>query len=106
MSALDRLKLIQSNFKQQWQGIQCESTGRPGTSNFVNQKRAITVIESAVQEDERQKQLFKIFLKLKEIEEERLNSSSGALSRNSQANSSVGFGQADAQTQGSSGFYN
>jgi hypothetical protein len=48
MSALDRLKLIQSNFKQKWQGIECESCGRPGTSNFVNQKRAVTVIESAL----------------------------------------------------------
>ena len=53
MSALDRLKLIQTNFKQNWNGIQCESTGRPGTSNFVNKKRAITVIETAVAEDER-----------------------------------------------------
>jgi hypothetical protein len=53
MSALDRLKLIQQNFKQNWNGIQCESAGRPGTSNFVNKKRAVTVIETAVQEDER-----------------------------------------------------
>jgi hypothetical protein len=55
MSALDRLKLIQHNFKQQWRGIQCEFSGRPGTSNFVNRKRQITVIESADQENDRQK---------------------------------------------------
>lgn len=61
MSALDRLKLIQSNFKQSWSGIQCESAGRPGTSNFVNKKRAVTVIETALAEDERQKQLLKVF---------------------------------------------
>jgi len=71
MSALDRLKLIQSNFKQNWLGIQCESCGRPGTSNFVNRKRAITVIDTAVIEDERQKQILKIFNRIKEIEEDR-----------------------------------
>jgi hypothetical protein len=48
MSALDRLKLIQSNFKLTWNGINCESSGRPGTSNFVNKKRQATVIETAV----------------------------------------------------------
>jgi len=53
MSALDRLKLIQQNFKQTWNGISCESGGRPGTTNFVNRKRAITVIESAEVENER-----------------------------------------------------
>jgi len=59
-----------------WNGIACESCGRPGTSNFVNKNRAVTIIESAVAEDERQKQLFKIFNKLKEIEDERQNNSS------------------------------
>jgi hypothetical protein len=53
MSALDRLKLIQQNFKQNWHGIQCESAGRPGTSNFVNKKRTITVIETAEAENDR-----------------------------------------------------
>lgn len=71
MSALDRLKLIQTNFKMNWNGIACEYSGRPGTSNFVNKNRAITVIEGAVAEDERQKELHKIFHKLKELEDER-----------------------------------
>ena len=48
MSALDRLKHIQSNFKQNWKGINCDYSGRPGTSNFVNKKRMITVIETAI----------------------------------------------------------
>lgn len=69
MSALDRLKMIQSNFKQQWKGILCESSGRPGTSNFVNKKRPLINIESAREEDERQKQMLRIFNQLKHIEE-------------------------------------
>lgn len=71
MSALDRLKLIQTNFKIHWNGIVCESSGRPGTSNFVNKNREITVIETADIEDERQKQLLKIFSKLKDLEDDR-----------------------------------
>ena len=85
MSALDRLKLIQSNFKQGWQGIQCESGGRPGTSNFVNKNRAITVIDSAVTEDERQKQLMKIFNKLRDLDDDRVNSGTSRNSQNSQS---------------------
>lgn len=53
MSALDRLKCIQNNFRQQWNGIMCESSGRPGTANFVNRKRAVTVMETAEAENER-----------------------------------------------------
>lgn len=92
MSALDRLKLIQTNFKQNWNGIQCESCGRPGTSNFVNKNRAITVIETAVQEDERQKQLLKIFNKVKEIEDEKILNLQISSSRNVNSNLST-FGQ-------------
>ncbi len=32
MSALDRLKNIQSNFKRTWIGIDCQSSGRAGKS--------------------------------------------------------------------------
>ena len=70
MSALDRLKHIQSNFKQNWQGINCEYSGRPGTSNFVNRKRMFTISESSIQEDERQRQLGKVMCKLKDLEDE------------------------------------
>ena len=90
MSALDRLKLIQSNYKQTWNGINCESCGRPGTSNFVNRKRAITVIDTAVTEDERQKQLARLFAKVKEIDDDRLEKSSGT-SRNSMNSTSNSF---------------
>jgi len=48
MSALDRLKHIQSNFKQHWKGINCDFAGRPGTSNFVNKKRMFTISDSSI----------------------------------------------------------
>ena len=35
MSALDRLKCIQNNFRQQWHGINCEISGRPGKSSIT-----------------------------------------------------------------------
>jgi hypothetical protein len=39
MSALDRLKNIQSNFKRTWNGIVCEVSGRTGNhSNDLNSK--------------------------------------------------------------------
>ena len=70
MSALDRLKHIQSNFKQHWKGINCEFSGRPGTSNFVNRKRMFSVSDSSIQEEERQRQLGKCMTKLKDLEDE------------------------------------
>ena len=103
MSALDRLKLIQSNFKQKWEGISCESCGRPGTSNFVNPKRAVTVIESALQEDERQKTLLKVFNRLFELEEERIGASVGGSTPGSTAGSSRNSLQGASKD---AGFYN
>jgi len=76
MSALDRLKNIQSNFKKTWTGINCEMSGRSGTSNFVNKKRVFNLGETFHDEEERQKQLFKIFGKLKDLEEDKLNTTS------------------------------
>ena len=70
MSALDRLKHIQSNFKQHWKGISCDYSGRPGTSNFVNRKRICSVSESSIQEEERERQLGKVMVKLKELDDE------------------------------------
>jgi hypothetical protein len=51
----------------------------------VNKNRAITVIETAVIEDERQKQLYKIFNKLKELEDDRVNQGTSRTSQNSQS---------------------
>lgn len=67
---MDRLKHIQSNFKQHWRGINCEYAGRPGTSNFVNKKRLYTVSDASVQEEERQKQITKVMAKVKDLEDE------------------------------------
>lgn len=86
MSALDRLKQIQSNFKRQWNGIDCAISGRVGTSNFVNKKRTFIIPESHVEEEERQRQLNKIFSKLREFEEDpyrpSTTSSTGGISAN------------------------
>jgi Tubulin-tyrosine ligase family len=69
MSALDRLKQIQSNFKRQWNGIDCGVSGRVGTSNFVNKKRTFIIPETFVEEEERQRTISKIFNKLRDFEE-------------------------------------
>jgi len=61
MSALDRLKNIQANFKKTWAGLNCEVSGRPGTSNFVNRKRTFAVNEQFIEEEDRQLQLGKVF---------------------------------------------
>mmetsp|Transcript_15281 Transcript_15281/g.20773 ORF Transcript_15281/g.20773 Transcript_15281/m.20773 type:complete len:141 (+) Transcript_15281:276-698(+) len=110
MSALDRLKCIQNNFRQQWHGINCEISGRPGTANFVNRKRAVTVVESVEQENERQKLLFKLFCKLKELEDERSGVTSGNQgSATSSTNRSSVSGQAGFFSQASNtgqNFYN
>ena len=42
-----------------------------GTANFVNKKRTFNLPESFMEEEERQKQFFKVFNKLKEIEDDR-----------------------------------
>ena len=39
MSALDRLKMIQAQYKAQWIGINTDYTGRPGTSTMCNKER-------------------------------------------------------------------
>ena len=89
MSALDRLKNIQSNFKRTWNGINCEYSGRSGnyyitlhlvngnltyylgTSNFVNKKRTFHIPESYYEEEERQRQLAKVFCKLRDLEDDK-----------------------------------
>ena len=39
MSALDRLKMIQAQYKAQWIGINPDYCGRPGTSTMCNKER-------------------------------------------------------------------
>lgn len=66
---------------------------RKGTSNFVNRKRAITVIETAEIENERQKLLLKIFQKVKDIEDEKQGLTNTNSSQTSSTNRSSVSGQ-------------
>jgi hypothetical protein len=80
MSALDRLKNIQSNFKRSWVGVDCVVSGRAGTSNFVNKKRTFVLPEAFLEEEERQRQMAKVFTKLKELEEDKsISGAAGAV---------------------------
>ncbi len=76
--------------------------GSIGTSNFVNRKRAVTIVESVEQENERQKLLHKLFSKLKELEEERQGiSTNTSTSAASSTNRSSVSGQAGFFSQAS-----
>jgi hypothetical protein len=61
MSALDRLKQVQQIFKQTWNGILTEYTGRPGTSIICNTKRTFHTPEQVYYEKERSKIFEAIF---------------------------------------------
>ena len=111
MSALDRLKHIQSNFKQHWKGINCEFAGRPGTSNFVNRKRTFTVSDGAVQEEERQRQLGKVMCKLKDLEDECKGVMPGGSNQSSTTGGSTTISNRTVSssmsgTHGAAGFFN
>ena len=77
----------------------------------MNRKRAVTIVESVEQENERQKLLHKLFIKLKELEDERggvpSNTSSSAASSTNRSSVSgqAGFFSQQASNTGS-GFYN
>ena len=84
--------------------------GSIGTANFVNRKRAVTVVESVEQENERQKLLNKLFAKLKELEDERngvapntTTSAASSTNRSSVSGQAGFFSQASNTGQG---FYN
>jgi hypothetical protein len=68
MSALERLKLIQQQFKQTWVGIDTEYTDRPGTSNMCNQERKFKVPKPYLEEVERERQFQIVFDTLRNIE--------------------------------------
>jgi hypothetical protein len=100
MSALDRLKSIQSNFKRQWTGINCDYSGRSGTSNFCNKKRQFVIPESYYEEEERLKQLLKVFNKLKDIEDERISATPNPQSSVTSFNKTV-----SSTVSGNGGFF-
>ena len=68
MSALDRLKMIQAEFKSSWVGINTDYSGKPGTSILCNTTRIFKVHRATVEEDERAARLMKIFSTLRNIE--------------------------------------
>lgn len=104
MSALDRLKSIQSNFKRTWNGIDCSISGRPGTSNFVNKKRTFTIPESFYEEEERQRNLNKIFMKLKDIEDDK-NISTNTSQNGVASTQSSSFNKTSSGGNASGGFF-
>jgi len=61
MSALDRLKQVQNIFKQTWNGISTEYTGRPGTCTICNKKRTFPKPEQLSDEEERSYKFEKVF---------------------------------------------
>ena len=68
MSALDRLKMIQAQYKAQWIGINTDYTGRPGTSTMCNKERVFEEPKQAVEEMVRAERFMKIFDTLRNIE--------------------------------------
>ena len=68
MSPLDRLKLIQSQFKAQWVGINTDFSGRPGTSTMCNTERAFPKTRQEQEEENRSLKFLKIFDTLRNIE--------------------------------------
>lgn len=68
MSPLDRLKMIQAQFKQAWVGINTDYTGRPGTSTMCNQERTFPQTRQEIEEEHRAAKFQKIFDTLRNIE--------------------------------------
>ena len=72
MSALDRLKQVQNIFKQTWNGIQTEYTGRPGTSTICNKKRHFVKPEQMSYEEERSEVLERVLSLLNNVENDNI----------------------------------
>ena len=68
MSPLDRLKLIQAQFKASWVGINVDYTGRPGTSTMCNSDRVFNKTKQEFEEENRAHKFLKILNTLRNIE--------------------------------------
>jgi hypothetical protein len=78
-------------------------SGRVGTSNFVNKKRTFIIPESFVEEEDRQRQLNKVFQKLRDFEEDRPSTTSSSTTSGSSFNkTTTGPGSGNG---GSAGFF-
>ena len=51
--ALKRIRLLQMSEKKTWKGIMVENSGRPGTCNILNKKRATSMHEYQREDEER-----------------------------------------------------
>jgi hypothetical protein len=72
MSALDKLKQVQNLFKQTWNGINTEYTGRPGTCTICNKKRSFIKPEKLCEEEHRSRRLEKLLGLLSRIENDNI----------------------------------
>ena len=70
MTALERLKMIQAQFKARWVGINTDYTGRPGTSLMCNQDRKFPTNNHEIEEDLRSERFLRILDTLRNIENE------------------------------------
>jgi hypothetical protein len=70
MSALDRLKQVQQIFKQTWNGMATDPTGRPGTCSICNSKRQFIKPELLLLEEERHQIFEQMFQLLHNIEQD------------------------------------
>ena len=70
MTALERLKMIQAQFKARWVGINCDYTGRPGTSLMCNQDRKFPIHNNEIEENLRSERFQRILETLRNIENE------------------------------------
>ena len=68
--SLHKIRMIQSEIKRSWQGIDAQRTGIPGNSNIVNNKyKKVKNSESQDRDEEMFHILFKMACKIKELEE-------------------------------------
>ena len=69
LSALDRLKLLQAQFKKTWIGVNTDYTGRPGTSNLTNKNRKFRALPKLETENERNQEFVKMLATLRNVEQ-------------------------------------
>ena len=72
MSALDRLKQVQSIFKQTWNGIDTDYTGRPRTCNICNSKRVFVKPAKLSDEEDRSDRFEKMLQFLANVENDNM----------------------------------
>lgn len=69
-SPLDRLKLIQAQFKTTWVGINTDFSGKPGTSSMCNSERVFPQSKQEIEEEVRANKFLRIFATLRNVEQD------------------------------------